>query len=228
MENSDKKISRSTFLSSLGALGALSLLPISCKNEVSQVVYEGELQDAMLDLMLTRRAIRKYTNQEVSKELLDKIMRCAIFAPSALNKQPWEIRVIQKPEIIEEINKRFLSFAQGKEFQGSAARYREPDFSISHHAPVFIVIATDKNNAIAKLDAGIALQNILLSAHTLGLGTCPLGTIVPVLNNPDNADILKLINIPDDYEVMINIALGYPDESPEAPIRYSDRVKFIS
>lgn len=227
MENSNKKVSRSTFLTSLGALGALSLIPTSCKNELKQVVYDGELQDAMLDLMLTRRAIRKYTNQEVSKELLDKIMRCAIFAPSALNKQPWEIRVIQNPDIISEINKRFLSFAQGKEFQGSAARYREADFSISHHAPVFIVIATDKKNPIAKLDAGIALQNILLSAHTLGLGTCPLGTIVPILNNPDNADILKLINIPEDHEVMINIALGYPDETPEAPIKYSDRVKFI-
>nr|WP_322626453.1 nitroreductase [uncultured Flavobacterium sp.] len=231
MENSDKKISRSSFLGSLGALGALgtlSVLPIGCsEKETPQVVYDGPLKESMIDMILSRRSIRKYTDQQVSKELLDTIMKCAIFAPSALNKQPWEIRVIQKPEIIAEINKRFLDFAQGKEFQGSAARYREPDFSISHNAPIFIVIAGDKTNPNAKLDAGIALQNILLSAHTLGLGTCPLGTIVSVLNKPENADLLELINIPDGYEVMINVALGYPAETPEAPKRHSDKVKFI-
>lgn len=226
-----KKIDRSSFLRSLGALGALGTIPFlatGCsENKVERVVYEGENKDAIIDNILNRRAVRKYTDQQVSQEQLDIIMKSAIFAPSALNKQPWEIRVIQNPKIINEINNRFLDFAQGKEFQGSAAHYREPNFSISHHAPTFIMIASDTNNPNAKLDVGIALQTILLTAHALGLGTCPLGTVVPILNRPENADILDLVNIPEDYEVAINIALGYPAESPEAPIRYSDKVKVI-
>jgi len=207
----------------------LSVLMISCTEEtkVEQVVYQGGNKEAIIDNILSRRAIRKYTTQQVSQAQLDTIMKAAIYAPSTLNKQAWEMRVIQNPKIIEEINQRFLVFAQGKELQGSAARYREPGFSISHHAPTLIVMATQKGAAHARLDAGIALQNILLSSHALGLGTCPLGTLVGVLNLPENQDLLKLINIPEDYEVTINVALGYPAEEPTAPIRYADKVKII-
>jgi len=209
-------------------IGAAFLGLISCNEpKIEQTIYSGTEKEAIINNILTRRAIRKYTNEQVSAGQLDTIMKAAIYAPSTLNKQSWEIRVIQNPAIIAEINNRFLAFAQGKEFQGSAARYREPGFSISHHAPTLIVMASEKMSTHAKLDVGISLENILLSAHALGLGTCPLGTLVPVLNRPENADILKLLNIPDDYEVTINIALGYPAESPEAPIRYSDKVKII-
>lgn len=207
----------------------LSALLFSCTEEtkIKQVVYQGGNKDAIIDNILSRRAIRKYTTQQVNQEQLDIIMKAAIYAPSALNKQAWEIRVIQNPKIIEEINQRFMIFAQGKELQGSAARYKEPGFSISHNAPTLIVMATPKGVAHARLDVGIALQNILLSSHALGLGTCPLGTLVSVLNLPENGDLLKLINIPEDYEVTINVALGYPDENPTAPIRYADKVKII-
>ena len=201
---------------------------LSCNDkEVTKTYYTGSATQAILDNMLTRRSIRKYTEQQVSQEQIDTIMKSAIFAPSALNKQPWEIRVIQNPKILAEINQRFLNFAEGKEMQGSAAKYREPGFSIFHHAPTLIVMAIDKSNPTAKLDAGISLQNILLSAHALNLGTCPLGSLVTALNLPENQDILKLLNIPEGYEVGINIALGYPAENPKAPIRYSEKVKII-
>lgn len=201
---------------------------IGCKEpEIKQTVYDGTQQEAIIDNILTRRSIRKYTEQQVSKAQIDTIVKCAIFAPSALNKQPWEIRVVQNPDILKEINQRFLKFAEGKEFQGSAARYKEPGFSIFHNAPTLIVIASDKSNANAKMDVGIALQNILLSSHALGLGTCPLGTLVGVLNREENKDILKLLNIPEGYEVAINVSLGYPAEDPIAPNRYAEKVIII-
>lgn len=201
---------------------------ISCQEpKIEQLVYKGSDKEAIISNILNRRAIRKYTTEQVGAEKIDTIMRSAIYAPSALNKQPWEIRVVQNPTILEEFNKRFIAFAQGKEFQGSAANYKKPGFSIFHSAPTVIVIASDKSNPNAKMDVGIALQNILLSADALGLGTCPLGTLVPILNLPENQDLLKLLNIPEGYEVAINVALGYPNESPTAPIRYSDKVKII-
>ena len=207
---------------------ALLVLLFSCQmSAVKQHVYTGSNRQAIIDNMLTRRAIRKYTREQVSKIQLDTIMKCAIFAPSALNKQPWEVRVIQNPQLLTEINQRFLNYAKGKEFQGSAADYRDPEFSIFHHAPTLIVIARDKASGISYLDCGILLQNILLSAHAIGLGTCPLGTLVPILNLPENKDILKLLNIPVNYEVAINVALGYPAENPAAPERFPEKVKII-
>lgn len=202
---------------------------LSCKQDVAveRKVYTGTGKQAIIDNILTRRSIRKYTDQQVTQAQIDTIMKCAIFAPSALNKQPWEVRVIQNKQILKEINDRFLKHAQGKEFQGSAAHYREQGFSIFHNSPTLIVIAKDKSNNSSALDSGIILQNILLSSHALGLGTCPLGTLVPVLNKDENKDILQLLNIPDGYEVAINISLGYAAESPTAPKRYADKVKII-
>ncbi|SFQ42735.1 nitroreductase family protein [Flavobacterium akiainvivens] len=204
-------------------------IAVSCNDSppVQQTTYTGSQKEAILNNILTRRSIRKYTTQQVSKAQIDTIMKSAIYAPSALNKQPWEVRVVQNPEILKEINQRFLNFAEGKEFQGSAAHYKEPGFSIFHNAPTLIVIARDKSSDISYLDSGIILQNILLSSHAIGLGTCPLGTLVPILNNPDNKDILELLNIPDGYEVAINISLGYPAEAPVAPKRFAQKVKII-
>lgn len=206
----------------------LVLIIISCTEApVEQIVYNGSQKEAIINNILTRRSIRKYKAKQVSKSQLDTIMKSALFAPSALNKQPWEVRVIQNQELLTEINNRFLNYAQGKEFQGSAAHYREPGFSIFHNAPTLIVIARDKTSNISYLDCGIILQNILLSAHAIDLGTCPLGTLVPILNLEENKDIIDLLNIPEGYEVAINVALGYPDEQPVAPKRYPERLKVI-
>lgn len=80
--------------------------------------------------MLITKSIRKYTEQQTSQEQIDTNMKSAIFVPSALNKQSREIRIIQNPKILVEINQWFLNFAEGKEMQGSATKYNEPEFSI--------------------------------------------------------------------------------------------------
>ncbi len=223
----EKKVSRSSFLKGIGALGVLGTIPFlatSCsEKKMITKVYEGENKDAIIDNILTRRSIRKYTDQEINQEILDTIMRCAIFAPSAVNAQPWEVRVIRNPDILKEINERWRKAAAPKD----EALARDPEFSVYHHAPILIVIAGESKNPKARVDVGIMLQTILLSAHGLGLGTCPIGMLIPPLILPENKDLMKLLNIPEDYEVMGNISMGYPAETPEAPIRYSDKVKYI-
>ncbi len=200
----------------------------SCKElSVKKEIKPLSKSDVVIDNILTRRAVRKYTDQQVSKEKLDTILKCAIYAPSALNRQPWQVRAIQNKDLLDEINQRFLKFAQGKEFQGSASRYKEPGFSIFHNSPTIIVIARDANIGTSTLDCGIMLQNILLSAHAVGLGTCPIGSLVSVLNLPENKDLLDRLEIPEGFEVAINVSLGYADEQPVVKKRDENRVKVI-
>lgn len=230
-ETGDRKMSRSSFLGSLGALGTLGTLPFllsGCKEEkeVKPIVYEGDHREAIIDNILTRRSIRQFTDQQVAEDALETILRCAIFAPSAINAQPWEVRVIQNPEILQEINKRHLNHLLANNKPVENQEY----YSALYHAPTLIVIArskTGKGTLPTYLDIGILLQTILLSAHAFSIGTCPLGALAPFLNQESNADLLELIKIPNDHEVTINIAMGYPDENPEAPIRYSEKVKII-
>lgn len=225
-----KKMSRSSFLGSLGALGALGTMPFlasSCsEKKVEHTVYEGAHREAIIDNILTRRSIRKYTDQQVPEDVLDTIMKCAIFAPSAINAQPWEVRVIQNPEILQEISKRHLNYLISNNKKVPDAK----EYSAVYHAPTLVVIARDitgPGTLPTFLDSGIILQTILLAAHGLNIGTCTLGGLVPFLNHESNTDLLRLFKIPEDCELAINIAMGYPDESPEAPIRYSDKVKII-
>lgn len=205
----------------------LLLCLLSCEEQPVYVHYTDSNQEAILDNIVTRRSIRHYTKEQVSDEQLDKIMESALYAPSANNKQPWEVRIVQNPELLDQINKRFIAWAQGKTLNGRTNHYNDEGFNIFHNAPTLIVIARDKNNPYSNLDCGIILQNILLSAHAVNLGTCPLGAMVPSMNRKENKDILELLNIPDDYEVAVNISLGYPDEHPETPKRNPNKLKVV-
>lgn len=224
------KMSRSSFLNTLGAVGILGTVPFlasACQEtDTKPVIYEGEGQDAIIDNIITRRSVRKYTNQEIPQDLLDTIMKCAIFAPSAVNAQPWEVRVIQNPEILKEIARRHIDYLRSHDKKLPDTK----DYSVTYHAPILIIIAKavkETGTLSTLLDTGIILQNILLSAHALNLGTCTMAGIVPFLNEKSNSDLLQLFNIPDDYEVGITAALGYPDEIPTAPIRHAYKIKYI-
>lgn len=230
MPQDQKTMSRSSFLGSLGTLGLLGSLPFlasACDEpKTKPTVFEGDSQDAIIDNILTRRSIRKYTDQPIPQEKLDSILKCGIFAPSAINSQPWEVRVIQNPDILKEISKRHIDYLRIEKKE-----ITDPEnHSINYHAPILIIIARaikGTGTLPTLLDCGLLLQNIMLAAHAHNLGTCPLGGIVPFLNHTANIDLIHLFNIPSDYQISITLALGYPDENPEAPIRHTDKVKYI-
>lgn len=200
----------------------LAIIMSSCKEDILIKTYEGETRKAILDNMLTRRSIRKYTTQQVSRAKIDTIMKYAIYAPSSYNKQAYEIRVVQNPAWLAEMNKRYQN-ANPKEVKLKGAE----NFSIFHNAPTLIIIAGDTKHPDAHLDVGIVLQNILLAAHGTGLSTCPLVLPVPTLNLTENRDLLDALNISKDFETVVCASLGYGAESPLPRLRNSDRVKII-
>lgn len=194
---------------------------ISCKESIRPNVYEGNARTAILDNMLTRRAIRKYTPQQVSHNLIDSIMKYAIYAPSSYNKQPYEIRVVQNAQWLTELNKRYTNEHPGE------IKFKGEGFSIFHNSPTLVVIAGDTTHADSHLDIGIVVQNVMLAAHALGLATCPLVLPIPTLNNPDNRDLLDALNISKDHEAVVCVSMGYGAESPAPRLRNADRVKII-
>ena len=208
--------------------GLLSITLFSCgnkeKQEENQVIKSN---NAVIENILTRRAIRKYTEKQVPKNLIDSIMKCAVYAPSALNKQPWEVRVIQNQALLKKYNETFVNDAKGKQLEGSAAKSQMPGFSVFHDAPTLIVIARDTENPFSSFDCGLLSQNILLSAHAYGLGTCPIGGLVSTLNNPDHKDLVDPLQFSEKYQVEITIALGYPNEKPPVKKRIAEKVKII-
>jgi nitroreductase len=162
------------------------------------------------EAIITRRSIRQFTSQPVSQDLIEKILRAGMQAPSARNKQPWHFIVVQNREMLDKIS------------------VVHPYAYMLKEAPLGIVICGDKNIEITieyiVQDCSAATQNMLLVAHDAGLGAVWLG-IYP--REPRIKALRELLNIPENVIPISMIAVGYPAEkkSPENRFR-PDRIHY--
>jgi nitroreductase len=140
--------------------------------------------------------------------MLDIIIKSGINAPSAKNYQPWEIRVVSTPGLLQKIK------AIGANF---------------YDAPVVIVIANDTANPYGEFDCGLLSQNIMLSAESFNLGTCALGNLAYAINNntPEAESVRAELGFSPGYKIILGIDLGHKDEFPEAKSRDTSKVKFL-
>jgi nitroreductase len=189
-----------------------------------------------------RKSIRAFKPDPIPKEKIEAVLNLAIHAPSAINLQPWEFIVLTGEEK-ERLSRRLVK-AYGekkiscgpdavkplpKTFGKRGAKTLEamnPFFKEMgvqsdqfinegscrfYGAPVVVLICLDDSFSKARLvDIGAVLGYLVLAAHELGMGTCPIGLILAYED-----EIKDLLNIPENKNVVIGVALGYPDwESP--------------
>lgn len=198
----------------------MMLLPSFCVAQESQSCCKQE-SNAVIDAIMARRSIRKYLDKPVEHAKLELIAKCGINAPSGMNQQPWIIRVVESKEYIKDVTKVFVK-------ANPEQAKRDANFkNMFRNAPNIICIATPKKGG-GDLSAGLLGENMILAAQSLGLGTCCLGGPVHFLKtNKDAEPYLKMLNIPEDYELNYIIAVGYPDESPEAKPRDAGKIEYI-
>ena len=177
-------------------------------------------QNEVISTIMQRRSVRKYQASPVEHAKLELIARCGINAPNGMNRQPWEVRIVESEEWINGVTAEFVK-------KNGEAAQRDPNFkNMFRNAPNLIVIATPANQGL--IEAGLMGENMILAAQSLGLGTCCLGGPVQFVKNDASArPYLQKLEIPDGYEIAYMIAVGYPDEQPEAKPRDFSKVKFI-
>ena len=165
----------------------------------------------LMSAVKERRSIRKYENKEVPEELLEKVLEAVQWAPSWANTQCWEIVVVKDPGIKERLKETIAP--------------KNPATNAIVDAPV-VLAAIGKLNAsgyykdkvVTKFgdwfmfDLGIAVENLCLAAHDAGLGTVIVG-----LFDHDKAG--KILNVPDGFETVVLVPLGYPAKTSKAPKR---------
>jgi len=158
----------------------------------------------VLDAILTRRSIRKYNGIPVSIEEIKDLVRFSMFAPSAVNKQPWHFIIIYDKEMLEKITQ-FHPHA-GMLTQAAAAVLICGDESLAH------------TPAYWPVDCAAATQNFLLAAHGKGLGAVWLG----IYPREERISAMKsLMNLPVHIQPFSLISLGHTD----VPGRIADRFK---
>ena len=178
-------------------------------------------ENAVIENMMSRRSIRKYKPQAVNRDTMQIILNCGINAPNGQNKQSWEIRVVDNPEFINGITEVYKK-------QNPKAT-EDPNFkNMFRNASTVVFIANDKSYDLSQIDCGLLGENMILSAWSMGIGSCcPGGPPRFMTSTPEAAEYLKKLDIPEGYQLLYCIAFGYPDETPSAKPRNAEKIRFI-
>lgn len=206
----------------LGA-GLLCLSSCGGQTQQSQPAAENEADSTnqVIETIMARRSVRKYLPQPVNRDTMQVILDCGINAPNGQNKQSWAIRVVDNPEFINGLTEVY------KKANPKAAE--DPDFrNMFRNAPTVVFIANDTAYDFSQVDCGLLGENMILSAWSMGIGSCCLGGPIRFMKtDPGAAEYLKRLNIPEGYDLLYCIAFGYPDESPAAKPRDASKVMFV-
>lgn len=180
-----------------------------------------------LNVIKSRRSIRKYKKEQIADSELQEILNCAILAPNAINQQKWHFSVIQSKDVLDrmvEIIKENIANS-GNEFL--MQRAGSPDYHTFYNAPTVIMISADEKVPWVQIDCGLAAQNITLAAEALNIGSCVIGSSGLLFASEKGKGMRKELGIPDGYSHVCSVALGYKDEAPAVPPRNKNVFSYI-
>lgn len=149
------------------------------------------IQNETVDTILSRRSVRQYSDEPISKEEISTLLECARFAPSGLNNQPWRFTVLED----EETGRQLSTLTHCSDIIVSASLL----------IAVFLDTASSYHREKDLMAVGACIQNILLAAHSANLGAVWLGEILK--NKEKVSEILKA---PDNFELAAVVAVGRP------------------
>lgn len=157
----------------------------------------------LMDAIMTRRSVRRFTDEPVTNEQLEQILRGAMNAPSAGNERPWRFVVVRDPDALRRLSK-VTPFA--KPLEGASAG---------------IAICADKRSlkypGFWPIDCSAATQNLLLVAHSLGLGGVWIG-VHPI--GPFKLGVRRALRLPRTIVPVSLVALGTPAQTPPQQERF--------
>ena len=208
-----------TFKFLLVAVSAVLLM--GCSKTPQQETKTDDGKNAVIETIMTRRSVRKYQPQAVNRDTMQTIVECGINAPNAINRQAWEVRIVDNPEVIQKLTDLYL--------KDNPKEADNPNFkNMFRNAPTVAFIANDTTFAYSPVDCGLMAENMILSAWSMGIGSCCLGGPARFMtSNAEAAAYLKEMGFSENYELLLCIGFGYPAETPKAKPRNAAKVKFM-
>lgn len=190
---------------------------------------KGDATMNVLDAIAQRRSIRSYKDEQITREQLDTLLQAGLYAPSAVNSQPWHFTAVQDQALIDRINA-----ATQKQLLKTCApemreRFDSPAFHVFHHAPTVIFISCPplSERRYAQTDVGIAIENMALAACGLGLGSVILGMPRDAFASPEGDEFRRLLHFPDGYDFCLALSVGVPAASKDAHPIGADKISYV-
>ncbi len=180
--------------------------------------------------ILKRRSVRAYRPDPVEKTDIDLMLRAARHAPSAMNQQPWHFTVIRNPKLLRKLEKHCLNAFLESTNEALREIAKQEGFSVFYHAPLMVIISGDPGALAAQYDCTLAMENMMLAATSLGLGSCWANAIMMYhATEKGKAKFRELgVTFPEGYQPYAAAAFGYPATPwPDAPPKKPDCVTFM-
>ena len=160
----------------------------------------------VINSIISRRSVKNYKSTPVDESLIKKIVKAGTYAPTGRNRQAPIILAVTNKEIRDRLSK------INAEILGA-------DADPFYNAPVVLVVLADKNINTYCYDGSLVMGNLMLAAHSLGLGSCWIHRAKETFETKEGKEILKSLGIEGDYEGIGNCVIGYPEGEypPERP-----------
>lgn len=175
------------------------------------------------NLIYRRRSVRSYLPDPVGRESVEKLLRAAVQAPTAMHREPWAFAVVQNRETLRQYSARAKALLLTQQeaahdlspgTQALRDRLQDPAFDIFHGAGTLVAIGYEVHGPFVEADCWLAAQNLMLEATAAGLGTCCIGFALPLLNT---ADVKQELGLPPQGGVVAAVIVGVPADIPVGP-----------
>lgn len=184
------------------------------------------MTNQVLEVIKSRRSIRKYLPEQIKEEELQAILEAGLYAPSAHNDQSWHFTVIRNKELIDRISAKSKEIMAVQTTDWVREMGCNEKLHILYNAPAVIVVSMKKGTIAPMVDCCAAIENMLLAAESLDIGSCWIGLARYFFALKDE---VAALNIPEGYEPCYTVALGYKGHRPAGalprtapPVTYID------
>ncbi len=183
-------------------------------------IYDGKMDNQVMSSIITRRSVKKYKPDMVPRDIIEKIAAAGTYAATGRGAQSPIIVAVTNKEVRDRLSK-----ANGA-IMGAPA-----DFDPFYGAPVVLVVLADKSRPTYVYDGSLVMGNLMLAAHSFGIGGCWIHRAKEEFEMPEWKEWLRSIGIEGEYEGIGHCVLGYADytdgEEPEAAPRKENYVHFV-
>jgi nitroreductase len=181
-----------------------------------------------LKAISNRRSTRSYKAEQISDMELNEILNAAIAAPKAVGVPKWHFTVVQDNDMLDRMVEDIIEAVKNSGNKFLIGAVSRPNHHTFYHAPTVIIISGDQSSPYYQYDCAAAAENILIAAESLNIGSCWIGTFLPLFASEKGEKYKEELGIPEGYNPICAVTLGYKatENAPTQP-RNRDVINFV-
>lgn len=191
--------------------------------------------NAVIENIITRRSIRNYRYEQISEEDINIILLAGSYAPNGTGTQSWKFTAIQNPEVMKKVNESIRQALLSIPVVAETHPYivsliekaKDENTNFLYYAPTFVIVSNLIDNGNSMPDSALAIGNMMLVAHSLGIGSCWLNQLPGMTHMPMVRELLTELDIPGDHIVYGSVVFGYPADEPKPAAPRKDVINII-